>query len=433
MNAMSARQASAVHSHYITAYGRVTVAKAGNSDSGEPTSEPRGDKARSESTARVILDQSEQLRLSNIELLPAAVYVCDSAGTIVDYNYRAADLWGRSPKKGDGDERHCGFARRFRLDGSELPRDCSPTAHALATGERSRDVELTVERSDGSRRTLLVNVGPARSAAGGVFSAVTVIQDISAWRQSSEALQQTMLQESLQRLSAEIAHSYCNLFAAISSNLTTARKTMRDGRTLEAMGIIEQIVGKGLSLTNRLLSFAQDPNLILDADVVGALVRPFDPVAAGHDEANSVALDAGDDELSGTVLLVDDDRTMRAVATDALTTLGFDVLGVEHGVGAIEAIRSLPLLRLMVINIDLAPSNSLEVLRNARAIKPSLRALIITGRHDISEDFVDQSGPVAVLRMPFRIQELAHSIGGLMGSTGHRLSRFPSQPQGYPD
>lgn len=39
-----------------------------------------------------------------IDVLPAAVYVCNSAAVIVAFNQRAIELWGRTPNLGDTDE-----------------------------------------------------------------------------------------------------------------------------------------------------------------------------------------------------------------------------------------------------------------------------------------------------------------------------------------
>src|SRR5690349_23843353 len=50
------------------------------------------------------------------EQLPFGIYVCDRDGLLVRYNRRAAELWGRSPKIGDCNERFCGSFRMFRAD-----------------------------------------------------------------------------------------------------------------------------------------------------------------------------------------------------------------------------------------------------------------------------------------------------------------------------
>jgi PAS domain-containing protein len=46
-----------------------------------------------------------------IEVLPAAVYVCNAQAVVVSYNRRAAELWGREPVPGDTDQKYCGAHR----------------------------------------------------------------------------------------------------------------------------------------------------------------------------------------------------------------------------------------------------------------------------------------------------------------------------------
>ena len=56
------------------------------------------------------------------DLVPVAVYACDAAGVIQDYNQRAVELWGRAPERGDPRERFCGSFKLF-----------SPMAHPCPT------------------------------------------------------------------------------------------------------------------------------------------------------------------------------------------------------------------------------------------------------------------------------------------------------------
>ncbi|HKC54226.1 MAG TPA: transporter substrate-binding domain-containing protein, partial [Burkholderiales bacterium] len=46
------------------------------------------------------LGESEQRFRRLVELMPVAVYVCDTSGIIQSYNNRAVELWGREPKPG---------------------------------------------------------------------------------------------------------------------------------------------------------------------------------------------------------------------------------------------------------------------------------------------------------------------------------------------
>jgi hypothetical protein len=50
------------------------------------------------------------------EQLPFAIYICDRDGLVLRFNRRAAELWGRSPKLADPNERFCG-SYRFKQSG----------------------------------------------------------------------------------------------------------------------------------------------------------------------------------------------------------------------------------------------------------------------------------------------------------------------------
>src|SRR5271163_5250649 len=106
------------------------------------------------------------------EQLPFAVYVCDRDGIVLRYNHRAAELWGRSPKLGDPNERFCGSYRMFRPDGSLLPHHQCPMADVLRTGISVREQEVHIERPDGSRGIALVDIEAIKDIEGNIVGAV---------------------------------------------------------------------------------------------------------------------------------------------------------------------------------------------------------------------------------------------------------------------
>ena len=107
------------------------------------------------------------------EMGPVAVYSCDTAGVIDNFNARAAELWGRVPAPGDTDERFCGSFRLYLPDGTYMPHDECPMAQAVR-GELSeiRDQEVVIERPDGSRITVLVNIRPLKNPEGELIGAI---------------------------------------------------------------------------------------------------------------------------------------------------------------------------------------------------------------------------------------------------------------------
>jgi PAS domain S-box-containing protein len=101
------------------------------------------------------------------------VYTCDASGVIIYYNNQAARLWGRKPAMGDTDEKFCGSHVMYRVDGSLMPHDQCPMADVLA-GRVSGiyDGEVHVERPDGSRVVVVVNIAPLVDGDGVIVGAV---------------------------------------------------------------------------------------------------------------------------------------------------------------------------------------------------------------------------------------------------------------------
>ena len=122
--------------------------------------------------------------------MPTAVCVCSAAGALVRFNQRAVALWGRTPRPGETGERYCGAFRVYTLDGTPLLHAGTPMEAALRTGEPQRDQELVLERPDGSRAIVLMNIDVLRNDAGVIEGAVNCFQDITARKQEEQLLRE---------------------------------------------------------------------------------------------------------------------------------------------------------------------------------------------------------------------------------------------------
>lgn len=109
-----------------------------------------------------------------IDRLPVGVYTCALDGRITGYNAKAAELWGREPRLGDTDERFCGALRLFTPDGAPLAHDQIPMADCLRTGEAVENIRVVIERPDGSRVHVLVNIAPWYDDNGERVGAINV-------------------------------------------------------------------------------------------------------------------------------------------------------------------------------------------------------------------------------------------------------------------
>ncbi len=126
-----------------------------------------------------------------LTMLPAAVYTCDLSGCITYCNHQATQIWGRTPALGDTDEKFCGSFKLHRPDGTPMPHAQTPMAVTLRTGQSFTNQEVVIERPDGSRVTVAVNIQPLRDEQGVQNGAINVFSDITLPKAAAEALRES--------------------------------------------------------------------------------------------------------------------------------------------------------------------------------------------------------------------------------------------------
>ncbi|MEO6181811.1 MAG: PAS domain S-box protein, partial [Verrucomicrobiota bacterium] len=128
------------------------------------------------------LRESEELSRTLFNSAPMAILSCDRYGVVQHYNRRAVELWGREPARGI--ERNSGSVKLWRPDGTFLPREQSPMVEVLRTGIPTHNVELFIERPDGSRLPILANFVALKNQQGDITGAIASFIDISERKQT---------------------------------------------------------------------------------------------------------------------------------------------------------------------------------------------------------------------------------------------------------
>jgi PAS domain S-box-containing protein len=142
-----------------------------------------------------------------LELLPVAVCICDLEGRIVQYNSRAVEIWGRRPQPGETHEAFTAQAKFYNAEGQRLPE--SKVSQVLKSGKALSNEEVVVDKADGSRVAVLMDIDPLLDARGKMFGLVTCFQDITERKKVYEALARSQqdLRQQEERWNATYEHA----------------------------------------------------------------------------------------------------------------------------------------------------------------------------------------------------------------------------------
>jgi two-component system cell cycle sensor histidine kinase/response regulator CckA len=124
---------------------------------------------------------------------------------------------------------------------------------------------------------------------------------------------------------------------------------------------------------------------------------------------------------SGTVLLVDDEKMVRAVAKRMLEHLGFDVLSASNGAEAIEIFRARNgTIACVILDLTMPRMDGIETLAALRGISGDTKVLLSSGysEHEISKRFSGQ-GVSGFIEKPYRLDELGDKLRGMLGAEAH--------------
>ena len=115
-------------------------------------------------------------------------------------------------------------------------------------------------------------------------------------------------------------------------------------------------------------------------------------------------------EILGTVLLVEDEASVREVVTEMLAELGMDVLQAGDGVEAVEIFtEKRASIDVVLMDLTMPRMNGYEALGRMREIDPGVNVVLTTGNADEPEAVAEKWG-VRVLPKPYRSSELSSEI-----------------------
>lgn len=112
------------------------------------------------------------------------------------------------------------------------------------------------------------------------------------------------------------------------------------------------------------------------------------------------------------MLLVDDDRSVRASVRALLTTLGFEVIEAEDGLSAIEAWQAhQATIAWVLMDLTMPGLDGYETFLQLRKLDPQVKVVLSSGwaQDDVSARFAQQP-PSAFLPKPFTLADLERAL-----------------------
>ena len=114
---------------------------------------------------------------------------------------------------------------------------------------------------------------------------------------------------------------------------------------------------------------------------------------------------------SGTVLLVDDEETVRAIGSEMLRELGFTVITAEDGRDAVEVFKTRKDIDFVILDLTMPHMDGEQCFSELRQLKPELKIIMSSGfnQQEVTQRFVGK-GLAGFIQKPYRLSALRDEI-----------------------
>ncbi len=120
---------------------------------------------------------------------------------------------------------------------------------------------------------------------------------------------------------------------------------------------------------------------------------------------------------TGTVLLVDDETTIRTLGKEMLTMLGFQVLTAGDGREALELFRqNRDDIVCVILDLTMPRMDGEETFRELHRMDPALRVVMSSGynEQDVTRKFIGK-GLAGFIQKPYKMSELGLKLSSILG------------------
>jgi len=134
-----------------------------------------------------------------------------------------------------------------------------------------------------------------------------------------------------------------------------------------------------------------------------------------------------------TVMIVDDEKPLVALAEEMLAALGYEPVGFSSSVAALRALREAPYRFDIVLTDETMPDlTGTELAREIRRLRPDLPIVLMSGYSGLQlHERAREIGIRQVLRKPLQSRDLAESFGRVLGPAAGRATCSEHEAAGH--
>jgi PAS domain S-box-containing protein len=353
----------------------------------------------------------EQLR-AVVANAPIVLFAIDTAGRFTLSEGRGLEALGLAPGQVVGQSAF----ETYR----DVPRIVENLKRAL-TGEDFSDVVEIGALAFETRYT------PLHDESGQVAGVIGIATDVSQRRRLEDETRQSLKLEALGRLAGGVAHDFNDSLTTILGYCTLLQhRQPADAESRRCLSEVRHAAERAAALTRQLLVFSRKPlpesasgELDVSAPSTRELMRRLladSPEMHATPESGASAPAARGNGSGPTLLLVEDEASVRAIAREMLVASGFSVLEAATGPEALAvAQRSSQPIDLLISDVVLPGMSGAELADRLRAERPSLRVLFTSGHSDeaIGRLGVSRTDP-AFLQKPFTFEAFIEKVRGAL-------------------
>ena len=335
-----------------------------------------------------------------IDSLPDSIFVKDACSRYILSNAaHTRSLGFTSPGEIEGKTAFDFFSKE------RAERFIADDHHVLTTGEPILNREEVRLGSEQKQTWVLTTKLPLHGPKGDITGLVCISSDISERKDLEEKLRQSQKMAAVGRLAGVVAHDFNNILTSIIGfgELLLGNAAIDDLARKDVEEIYSAAI-RASALTQQLLVFGQPQT-----------VQPVTTNLNDLDAATKAERSQEEPPAVGTetILLVEDDPSVRKLTASLLGKLGYTILQADGGAEAMNVIRECDTLKidLLLTDVMMPQVGGKRLADNLEVLSPGTRVLFTSGYNE--EEMMLQgisAREIAFLPKPFSPSLLARKI-----------------------